>query len=95
MLTNTSSLDQVQPGALLEHGQEQRQAVLIDADRHPLGHAVRRRAGKRLHFDEDRPRTFDRAEHRRSRRRDRPLGEKERRRIGTGLEAAAGHLEHA
>ena len=79
---------EVQPGALLEHRQQQRQAVLIDADRHPLGHAVRRRAGQRLHLDEDRPRAFDRAQHRRTRRRHRPLGEKERRRIGDRLEAS-------
>ena len=34
--------DQVQAGALLEHGEQQRQAILIDADRHAPRHAVAR-----------------------------------------------------
>ena len=66
--TNTSSRDQVQAGALLEHGEQQRQAVLIDAAGHPPRVAVGARADQRLHLDEQRPRSFDAAEHRRARR---------------------------
>ena len=40
--------------------------VLIEAARRPPRVAERRRADERLHLDEDRPRAFDRAQHRRA-----------------------------
>ena len=95
MFTNTSSRDQVQAGALLEHRQQQRQAVLIDAHRHAPRLAVAAGADERLHFDQQRPRAFEAAQHRRTRRRGRALGEEQRRGIGHRPQPGAGHLEHA
>ena len=63
MLTKTSSASQVQPAALLEHGQQQRQAVRVEAAGHAPGVAVGARAHERLHFDQHRPRAFDAAHH--------------------------------
>ena len=73
---------QVQAGALLEHRQQQRQAVLIEAAGHPPRVAVRAGADERLDLDQHRPRTFDAAQHRGARRVGRPLGEEQLRRIG-------------
>ena len=46
--------DEVEAGTLLEHGQEQRQAIAIEAARHPPRVAVRAGADERLHLDEQR-----------------------------------------
>ena len=73
--------DQVEAGALFEHREQQRQPLLIDAARHAPRVAVAAGADERLHFDEDRPRSLDRAQHRRARRVRRPLGEEQLRRI--------------
>ena len=50
---------QHQPGALLEHGQQQRHAVGVEAVGGALGVAVGAGADERLHFDQQRPRAFD------------------------------------
>ena len=86
---------QVEAGALLEHGEQQREAILIDAARHPARVAVRAGADQRLHFDEQRPRTFHAAQHRRAGRVGGTLGEEQRRRIGHAFQPLPGHLEHA
>ena len=59
--------NEVQAGALLEDCEQQRQAVLIETARHAARISVGARADERLHLDEERPRTFDAAEHGRSR----------------------------
>ena len=96
MFTNTSSPDQVQAGALLEHRQQQRQPLLIDAARHPPRVAVGAGADERLHLDENRPRAL--------RPRTAPpsparsTGRSARNScdgLGTGRRPRAGHLEHA
>ena len=68
---------EIETGALLEHREQQRQPLLIDAAGHPARGAVGARADQRLDFDENRPRALDRAEHRRTGRVDRALGEKQ------------------
>ena len=87
--------DQVQPGPFLEHREQQRQSLLIYAVRRPACRPVRAGADERLHFDEDRTRTFDRAQDSRSRRIGRALGEKHLRRVRNRPQPGGGHLEHA
>ena len=60
---------QLQPDALLEHGQQQVGAVGVDAERHPARRAERGRRDERLHLDQHRTRALDRGDHRRAGRR--------------------------
>ena len=86
---------QIETGALVQHCEQQRQAIRIQSARRSPGIAERRCTDERLHFDEDRPRSFNRAEHRGARDVGRPLREKQLRRIHHRLQAGTGHLEHA
>ena len=87
--------DEIEPRALFEHRKQQGQPRLIDSRDHAPRIAKRARAHERLHFHEQRPRSFDRAVHRRPGRVGRPLREEQRRGIRHGHQPLAGHLEHA
>ena len=79
----------------VEHGQQQRQPHRIQAHAQP----ARRPAGglvhQRLDLHQQRPRAFLGDEHAGTRHRVGMLRQKERRRVGDGLQSPVGHAEHA
>ena len=85
----------MQARAFLQHRQQQRQPLLVDAARHAPRISIRAAADERLHFHQYRPRSLDATQHRRARLADRSLGEKHLRRVRHFAKTRAGHLEHA
>ena len=94
-LAKTSSPDMISPARFSSTASSSDDAVGVEAVGGALGVAVGAGADERLHLDEQRPRAFDGAQHRRPGDAIRPLGEEQRRRVRHRLQAGAGHLEHA
>src|SRR5215218_78976 len=78
-----------------QDGDEQREAVRIDAGRRPSRRRSRRRGDERLDLDEDRSRALQHRRDDAARRRGIMIGEERAGRVGDLGQAALPHLEHA
>ncbi len=86
---------EVQPRALLEHGQQHGKAARVHTGGHPPRHAEPRASDQRLHFEKDRSRPLQRGRDRRSRHALAALFQKKLRRVRDRTQSLVPHLEHA